>query len=115
MGHSSTAARATDLPTVAEAKNDPDVAAVPVAVPDPHYDEAVADLEQALSAGRAQLDPGTVKILEANLAAIDKAIEQSRQCSRLATDPANLCIFTATSRRPVSASSRCSAAAARIC
>ncbi len=78
---------ATDLPKM-EAKNDPDMAPVPVAVPDPHYDEAVADLEQALTAGRAQLDPGTVKILEANLAAIDKAIEQSRQA--LATDPANL-------------------------
>ena len=55
---------------------------------DPRYDEAIADLQQALDAGRAQLDPGTVKILETNLDAIDKAIEQSRRA--LATDPANL-------------------------
>ena len=40
------------------------------------------------SAGRADLDPGTVKILETNLDAIDKAIDQSRRA--LAADPANV-------------------------
>ncbi len=79
--------RATDLPPVA-ATSDPDAATLPVSLTDPRYDEAIADLQQALDAGRAQLDPGTVKILETNLDAIDKAIEQSRRA--LATDPANL-------------------------
>jgi anti-sigma factor RsiW len=79
--------RATDLPPVA-ATSDPDAAALPVSLSDPRYDEAIADLQQALDAGRAQLDPGTVKILESNLSAIDTAIEQSRRA--LATDPANV-------------------------
>ena len=78
---------ATDLPRVA-ATSEPDPSALPVALADPRYDEAIADLQQALAAGRAQLDPGTVRVLEANLDAIDQAIEQSRRA--LATDPANL-------------------------
>jgi tetratricopeptide (TPR) repeat protein len=61
---------------------------VPVTLADPRYDEAIADLQQALEAGRARLDPGTIRILEANLDAIDTAIEQSRRA--LATDPANV-------------------------
>ena len=69
-----------------------DPAARPVAFVDPRYDEAIADLEQALSAGRAQLDAGTIKILEANLQAIDAAIEQSRRA--LASDPANLYLYS---------------------
>ena len=76
--------RATDLPQVAAA--DPSV--VPTSLTDPRYDEAIADLEQALNAGRADLDPGTIRILEANLDAIDKAIDQSRHA--LAADPANV-------------------------
>ena len=79
--------RATDLPPLA-ATNDPDPGSLPVAVADPRYDEAIADLEQALSAGRGQLDPGTIRILESNLLAIDTAIEQSRKA--LAADPANV-------------------------
>jgi hypothetical protein len=76
--------RATDLPQV-EAANP---SMIPASLTDPRYDEAIADLEQALNAGRADLDPGTIKILEANLDAIDKAIEQSRRA--LAMDPANV-------------------------
>lgn len=79
--------RATDLPPVA-AKSEIDPASVPVALADPRYDEAIADLEHALAAGRAQLDPGTVRILEASLDTIDRAIEQSRQA--LTTDPSNV-------------------------
>ena len=79
--------RATELPPVA-ATSQTGPATVPAAIADPRYDEAIADLEQALAAGRAQLDPGTVKILEANLDAIDKAIDQSR--AALAADPANV-------------------------
>jgi anti-sigma factor RsiW len=76
--------RATSMPPIAAA--DPSV--VPAALSDPRYDEAIADLEQALEAGRADLDPGTIRILEVNLDAIDKAIAQSREA--LAGDPANV-------------------------
>jgi anti-sigma factor RsiW len=77
--------RATSAQPVAAAAN-PGI--LPASFADPHYDEAIADLQQALQEGRAQLDPETVKILEANLDTIDKAIDQCRQA--LATDPSNL-------------------------
>ena len=79
--------RATSMPPVAAT----DPAAnpiVPATLTDPRYDEAVSDLEQALEAGRKDLDPTTIKVLETNLAAIDKAIEESR--AALARDPANV-------------------------
>jgi anti-sigma factor RsiW len=63
-------------------------AAVPVALGATHYDAAIADLQEALEAGRAQLDDETVRVLERNLLAIDRAIEQSRRA--LADDPGNL-------------------------
>src|SRR5260221_14226357 len=75
---------ATSLPPVTAA----DPTLVPASVSDPRYDEAIADLEQALRAGRADLDPGTIRTLEMNLDAIDKAIDQSR--AALAADPANV-------------------------
>lgn len=59
----------------------------PVSLADPQYDNAIADLEDALDAGRSKLDPETVKVLEQNLSSIDKAIEQCRQA--LEADPAN--------------------------
>jgi tetratricopeptide (TPR) repeat protein len=59
---------------------------------DTEYDQAVADLQKALSAGRESLDPQTVRVLEENLQAIDRAIEQSRQA--LSKDPANLYLNT---------------------
>jgi len=79
--------RATSGPAVA-AEPASTGRALPVSLPDPRYDEAIADLEQALESGRAQLDPQTVKVLEDNLKAIDQAIEQSRQA--LEQDPANI-------------------------
>jgi tetratricopeptide (TPR) repeat protein len=79
--------RATSMPPVAATSM-----AVPASLADPRYDEAIADLEQALNAGRGDLDPATIKVLEANLAAIDKAIEQSQQA--LTADPANLYLNT---------------------
>jgi anti-sigma factor RsiW len=82
--------RATDTPAVLASGDAPasDSGIAPAALMDPRYDEAIADLEQALRNGRADLDPGTVKILDANLDAIDKAIDQSRRA--LAGDPANV-------------------------
>lgn len=62
-------------------------AVMPVALVDPQFDGAVADLEQTLAAGRGKLDPETVRVLEQNLDAIDKAIDQCRRA--LEADPAN--------------------------
>lgn len=78
--------RATSMPPVAATDERP--AVVPAALVDPRYDEAIADLEQALQAGRGDLDPATVRVLEANLAAIDKAIAECREA--LDADPANV-------------------------
>jgi tetratricopeptide (TPR) repeat protein len=80
----------TNMPRVGaiEPLHDPVPAMLPVTSADPHYDEAIADLQQALSSGRSQLDSGTVAILEANLEAIDEAITESRRA--LAADPANV-------------------------
>ena len=52
-----------------------------------NYDLAVADLERTLEAGRGRLDTTTVRVLEDNLALIDRAIAQAR--AALAADPAN--------------------------
>lgn len=49
------------------------------------FDEAVADLEAALEQGRHVLGPETIRVLEENLAIIDKAIQDAREA--LATDP----------------------------
>ena len=61
--------------------------ALMVGVADAQYDGAVADLERRLKAGRGELDPETVRVLEQNLGAIDTAIEQCRRA--LEADPAN--------------------------
>jgi hypothetical protein len=60
----------------------------PVNFADQRYDEAVADLERMLEAGPTKLDPETVRVLQENLGAIDRAIDQCRRA--LATDPANV-------------------------
>lgn len=49
------------------------------------YDASVAQLQQALEAGRGQLDTVTVRVLEENLRIIDRAIAQAR--SALEADP----------------------------
>ncbi len=64
----------------------------PVNFADQHYDEAIADLERTLEAGRTKLDPETVRVLEENIGAIDLAIDQCRRA--LATDPANVYLNT---------------------
>ena len=62
-------------------------AVTPVALVDPQYDGAIADLERTLAEGRGRLDPETVRVLEQNLSAIDQAIAQCRRA--LEADPAN--------------------------
>jgi len=84
--------RATSAPPIAATDRTPEPRVVSTALIDPRYDEAIADLEQALDAGRGQLDPATVKIIEANLAAIDKAIDESQRA--LSEDPANMYLNT---------------------
>jgi hypothetical protein len=81
----------TDFPGLA-AVTESDVApaagsAMRAAFTDAHYDQAIEDLKGTLDAGRAKLDANTVRILDQNLVAIDRAIEQCR--TALASDPAN--------------------------
>ena len=86
----------TDFPSIAADDGRPDLTArttprtapVHVTSADAHYDEAIADLQQMLDAGRDKLDPETIRVLQQNLIAIDRAIEQCRQA--LADDPANV-------------------------
>src|SRR6478672_11157147 len=59
---------------------------------DRHYDAAVTELERTLDEGRKTLDAETVRVLEANLAAIDRAIDQCHRA--LAADPSNIYLNT---------------------
>jgi hypothetical protein len=82
----------TDFPKIDAADGtmtptNPPPSILPATFAETHYDEAIADLQQALDAGRANLDPETISVLERNLASIDRAIDQCRQA--LAADPAN--------------------------
>jgi len=54
---------------------------------DPQYAAELQDLQKVLDERRSQLDPETVKTIEANLKIIDLATTQARQA--LAADPAN--------------------------
>jgi anti-sigma factor RsiW len=63
----------------------PDVA--PANFADAQFERAVADLERVLVEQRDELDPGTVMVIERNLAAIDTAIREAR--AALDADPAN--------------------------
>lgn len=56
------------------------------------YAAAVADLEQVLAEGRGRLDSTTVKVIEQNLAAIDRAIDDAQRA--LESDSANLYLNT---------------------
>ncbi len=56
------------------------------------YSAAIADLERVLAGGRGQLDTTTVRVIEQNLAAIDRAIAQAQQA--LLADPANMYLNT---------------------
>lgn len=56
------------------------------------YAAAVADLERVLEEGRGKLDSTTVRVIEQNLAAIDRAIAQAQRA--LEADSANLYLNT---------------------
>ena len=76
-------------PVTTAAGPGPNPALVPAASypTDRRYAAQVADLERALARGRGQLDTGTVRVIEKNLAIIDRAIRDAQ--SALAADPAN--------------------------
>lgn len=77
----------TDIPPVVASEAADTPQPLPASFADQHYEAAIADLEKTLEAGRDRLDPRTVRVLEENLLAIDRAIEQSR--AALTKDPAN--------------------------
>jgi putative zinc finger protein len=84
---------ATDFPPVAGKVLEPRAADLtPVNFGESRYDEAIGDLEQTITENRDKLDPETVRIIEENLAAIDRAIDQCRRA--LAADPANTYLKT---------------------
>jgi anti-sigma factor RsiW len=56
------------------------------------YAAAVADLERVLDQGRGKLDSTTIKVIEQNLAAIDRAIADAQRA--LEADSANLYLNT---------------------
>ena len=60
---------------------------VPVSLGEARYDAAVADLQRVLESGRGTLDTATVRVIEKNLALIDRAIADARRA--LAADPGN--------------------------
>jgi hypothetical protein len=91
---------------------EPESAPVRLRLGDADYDQAVADLEKALDAGRSRLDPETVRILEENLTTIDQAIDQARKALR--ADPANAYLnnhFAASRNRKLALLRRASALA----
>jgi anti-sigma factor RsiW len=105
--------RAT-LPPVAalEEVETPAAAAIPATFADVQYDDAVADLEQALASGRNRLDAETIRIIEANLKSIDEEIEQSRKALR--EDPSSVYLnnhFAASRNRKLSLLRRAAALA----
>ena len=80
-------------PVVVSINNSPSTspAVVPAAVrpsASQSYAAAVADLERVLAQGRGQLDTTTVRVIEQNLAAIDRAIADAQRA--LEADSANL-------------------------
>jgi anti-sigma factor RsiW len=53
----------------------------------PPPEQAITELQHALASGREDLDPATVKVLEQNLASIERSIREAK--AALDADPAN--------------------------
>jgi hypothetical protein len=75
------------IQAVAEPMMPPSADVAPANFADAQFERAVADLERILVEQRDELDPGTVMVIERNLAAIDAAIREAR--TALDADPAN--------------------------
>jgi hypothetical protein len=80
-----------DVPAV-RAQTGEDATVTPANFADQKYDAAIGELERTLEAGRKSLDPETVRVLERNLATIDRAIAQCRRA--LDADPSNVYLNT---------------------
>jgi hypothetical protein len=76
-----------DEPVAAAPAPAADARLVGLAPPPPGYVEELQRLELALERGRTRLDPNTVRVLEKNLAVIDRAIRESQEA--LSLDPGN--------------------------
>jgi len=77
------------------------------------YDAAIAELERALAEHRSDLDSSTVRVVQQNLAIIDRAIGEARRA--LSIDPANPYLndhLAGTLRRKMDLLRRVTAAAA---
>jgi anti-sigma factor RsiW len=73
-----------------------------IASVDPRYDRTVADLQRLFSTQRAHLDTSTVRILDQNLAIIDRAVADAQRA--VEADPSNVYLrshLAATMRRKV--------------
>jgi hypothetical protein len=81
------ATRTDEAPAMSFPAAQPVQSAPAVALMTPRYDAAVADLQRVLRAGRSTLDTSTVRVLEQNLALIDRAIRDAERA--LAADPGN--------------------------
>jgi anti-sigma factor RsiW len=53
----------------------------------PSYDATIAELQRVLASERGRLDTTTVRIIEQNLATVDRAVEEARRA--IAADPGN--------------------------
>jgi hypothetical protein len=71
----------------APAEENPDVA-LAAAFDDPRYDATIAELQGILEHERSRLDPNTVKVVEKNLAIIDRAVTEARRA--VAADPSSV-------------------------
>jgi len=63
------------------------IAPAAATIADPDVSSIIDELQHVLSEHRAQLDSATVRVLEENLATIDRAVEEARVA--LLADPAN--------------------------
>lgn len=70
-----------------------------VNISDPRYDRAVADLTRVLEQRRSRLDPRTVKVIERNLATIDRAIGEALAALQLEPTDAYLAGHVVEQRR----------------
>jgi hypothetical protein len=62
--------------------------ALAAAFDDPRYDATIAELQGILEHERSRLDPNTVKVVEKNLAIIDRAVTEARRA--VAADPSSV-------------------------